>query len=355
MFDSKVRIMMIKSVLTIGLFSLTLVAPSFAASGDGSSQVTATMIEIDGTKLSFADIEKQKPGVFFHALNTLYQGEQTALKDFVDDFILDEQAKKEGLTVDQLLEKHVNSTIEKDPPEEALKVFYEGVDTSQPYSAVRDQIVQSIRARRTAKAKAAYMDSLRKDAKVSIRLAPPRAQVNLKDTPVRGPETAKVVLVEYADFECPYCQQVQPTLSKLEKAYEGKLAFAYKDVPLPMHSHAEKAAEASHCAAAQGKYWEYHDQLYSSRQLDVSALKEQARTLKLDGDAFDKCLDSGETAAGVKASLAEGQRLGIEGTPSFFMNGRFFSGGLTFEQLSAMIDEELKTAEGQTKTVASNE
>ena len=143
--------MMIKSVLTIGFFSLTLVAPSFAASSDTSSQANATMIEIDGTKLSFADIEKQKPGVFFHAVNTFYQGEQSALKDFVDDFILDEQAKKEGLTVDQLLEKHVNSTIEKDPPEEALKVFYEGVDTTQPYSAVRDQIVQSIRARRTAK------------------------------------------------------------------------------------------------------------------------------------------------------------------------------------------------------------
>jgi protein-disulfide isomerase len=346
---------MIKSVLTIGLFSLTLVVPTFAASSDTTSQTNATMIEIDGTKLSFSDIERQKPGAFFHAVNTFYQGEQSALKDFVDDFILEEQAKKEGLTVDQLLEKHVNSTIDKDPPEDALKVFYEGVDTAQPYSAVRDQIIQSIRTRRIAKAKTAYMDSLRKDAKVSIRLTPPRAALSLKDTPVRGPEAAKVVLVEYADFECPYCQQIQPTLTKLEKAYEGKLAFAYKDVPLPMHSHAEKAAEASHCAQEQGKYWEYHDQLYSSRQLDIAALKEQARNLKLDGDAFDKCLDSGSKALGVKATLNEGQRLGIEGTPSFFMNGRFFSGGLSFEQLSAMIDEELKAAEATTKTVASNE
>jgi protein-disulfide isomerase len=347
--------MMIKSVLTIGLFSLTLVGPTFAASSDTANQANATMIEIDGTKLSFADIEKQKPGAFFHAVNTFYPGEQSALKDFVDDFILEQQAKKEGLTVDQLLEKHVNSTIDKDPPEDALKVFYEGIDTTQPYSAIKDQIIQSIRTRRIAKAKTAYMDTLRKDAKVSVRLTPPRAAVNLKDTPVRGPEAAKVVLVEYADFECPYCQQIQPTLTKLEKAYEGRLAFAYKDVPLPMHPHAEKAAEASHCAAEQGKYWEYHDQLYSSRQLDISALKEQARNMKLDGDAFDKCLDSGEKAPGVKASLAEGQRLGIDGTPSFFMNGRFFSGGLSFEQLSAMIDEELKAAEATTKTVASNE
>ena len=122
-----------------------------------------------------------------------------------------------------------------------------------------------------------------------------------------------------------------------------------------MHSHAEKAAEAAHCAGAQGKYWEYHDLLYSSRQLEIPQLKDQAKELKLDSAAFDKCLDSGVKAAEVHTSLAEGQRLGIEGTPSFFMNGRFFSGGLTFEQMSAMVEEELKIAAAQTKTVASNE
>lgn len=188
------------------------------------------------------------------------------------------------------------------------------------------------------------MDSIRKSAKVAVHLTPPRAEITLKETPVRGPEDAKVTLVEYADFECPYCQQVQPVLEKLEAEYKGRLAFAYKDVPLPMHSHAQKAAEASHCAGEQGKYWEYHDRLYLTRQLELGELKEHARTLKLDGEKFDKCLDTAKYMDQVRKSLAEGQRLGIEGTPSFFMNGRFFSGGLTLDQLKAMVDEEMNIA-----------
>jgi protein-disulfide isomerase len=334
---------MIKFALTLGLISSTLCTPSFAeASADASSANGAVMIEIDGRKLTFTDVEKERPGVFFHAINTFYQGEQKALEQFVDDYLLDQQAKKENLTVDQLLDLHVNNAIDKkEPSEEALKVYYEGVDTPQTYEAVRDQIVASIMQRRLAKVKNSYMESLRKNSKVALHLTPPRAQISLKDTAVRGPENAKVVLVEYADFECPYCQQVQPVLEKLEAEYKGRMAFAYKDVPLPMHSHAQKAAEAAHCAGEQGKYWEYHDKLYLSRQLEVTDLKEHARTLKLDGGQFDKCLDTGKYLNQVRTSLAEGQRLGIEGTPSFFMNGRFFSGGLTFDQLKAMVEEEM--------------
>ncbi len=335
---------MIKFALTLGLISSTLCIPSFAeGSADASS--AGVMIEINGRKLTFADVEKERPGVFFHPINTFYQGEQKALEQFVDDYLLDQQAKTENLTVDQLLDLHVNNAYDKkEPSEEALKVYYEGVDTPQSYEAVRDQIVASIMQRRMAKVKNAYMESIRKNAKVALHLTPPRAQINLKDTPVRGPEDAKVVLVEYADFECPYCQQVQPVLEKLETEYKGRLAFAYKDVPLPMHSHAEKAAEAAHCAGEQGKYWEYHDKLYMSRQLEVSDLKEHAKTLKLDTEQFNKCLDTGKYLSQVRTTLAEGQRLGIEGTPSFFMNGRFFSGGLTFDQLKAMVDEEMTAA-----------
>ena len=342
---------MIKFALALGLVSSSLCVPSFAEGNDTSAANAAVMIEINGKKLTFNEIEKERPGVFFHAVNTFYQGEQKALDQFVEDYLLDEQAKKEGLTVDQLFDLHVNKTIDtKEPPEEALHLFYEGVDTQQPYEAVRDQIIASIKQRRIAKARAAYIESVKKNAKIAIHLAPPRAQIDLKGSDIRGPQDAKVTLVEYADFECPYCQQIQPTLEKLETEYKGRLAFVYKDVPLPMHSHAQKAAEASHCAGEQGKYWEYHDRLYLTRRLEIADLKEHARTLKLDGEAFDKCLDTGKYFDQVRNSLNEGQRLGIEGTPSFFMNGAFFSGGLAYDQLKSMVDQEL--AAGAPKEVA---
>jgi protein-disulfide isomerase len=150
------------------------------------------------------------------------------------------------------------------------------------------------------------------------------------------------MLVEYADYECPYCQQVQPTLDRLESEFKGKIAFAYKDLPLPMHPHAQKAAEATQCAGMQGKYWEYHDLLLKTKGLDLPQLKSAASQLGLESARFDKCLDSGERAEAVKGTLDEAQKLGLQGTPSFFLNGRYFSGIMTYDQMRQMMEEELR-------------
>jgi protein-disulfide isomerase len=109
-----------------------------------------------------------------------------------------------------------------------------------------------------------------------------------------------------------------------------------------MHPHAEKAAEAALCAGAQGKYWEYHDRLFKVKELEVPQLKESAAALQLDTKAFDECLDSGKQAAAIKTQAAEGQALQIQGTPSFLINGRFFSGGLSYEDFQRIVEEELK-------------
>jgi protein-disulfide isomerase len=203
-----------------------------------------------------------------------------------------------------------------------------------------------------AKAKTAYVQSLRSQAPITLRLAPPRAPISMKDVAVRGVANPQVTLLEFADYECPYCQQVQPILAKIEAEFNGKVGFAYKDFPLPMHPDAQKAAEASHCAGAQGKYWEYHDLLFTSKQLDPAALKNHARDLKLDTKAFDTCLDTGEMAGVVKDQGSEAEALGISGTPSFFVNGRAVSGALTYEKLHAVIGEELSAVSGQTTTAS---
>jgi protein-disulfide isomerase len=155
-------------------------------------------------------------------------------------------------------------------------------------------------------------------------------------------------MVEFADYECPYCQQIQPTLDKLEAEFKGKIRFAYKDMPLPMHPNAPKAAEAAHCAEAQGKYWEFHDLLAQNKQLALPALKENARTLKLDTAAFDKCLDSGEKAPIIKVHQSEAQALGVQGTPTFVINGRFINGTPDYDGLRKILEEEI----GEATTVA---
>ena len=317
-------------------FSITAAGLNTDVSGNNGA-----VVQINGTKLSIADLEQKDPAILFQARNSFYEAERKAIDQFTDQYLLEQQAKKENLTVAQLLDKHVTSTIAKDPSEETLHVYYEGVDTTEPYEAIRGKIIEAIRTRRIQRAKTAYLQSLRSQANVAVLLAAPRADISLKDTPVRGTSTARVTVVEYADYECPYCQQIQPALDKLQQQYKDQIAFVYKDYPLPMHPNAEKAAEAAHCANMQGKYWEYHDELFAKKQLEVPALKQLARDLKLDGTAFDKCLDSGQTSASIQKSSNEAQVLGLQGTPTFFINGRTFNGALSYEKLREVVDEEL--------------
>ena len=329
------------SYVIAGAFTLALSLFSAETNVGPRPGESVVMLEIDGKKITMADIEKKNPTAFFQARNNFHEAQKKVVEEFVEGYLMEEQAKKEGLTGEQMFEKHVVAKLPKEPSEEALRVYFEGVETKDSFETIRPKIVDALRSRRLSKLKAEYIKSVRDNSKILMRVGPPRADISLKNTPMRGPANAAIVMVEYADYECPYCQQIQPVIEQLEKEYAGKLAFAYKDMPLPMHANAPKAAEATHCAEAQGKYWEMHDHISKTKMLDMASLKDAARTLKLDIQAYNKCLDSGEKAGIVKDMAAEAAALGVQGTPTFVVNGRYFSGTPDYAQLKAVIDEEL--------------
>ncbi len=312
---------------------------------DAPLQPRTVIAKVNGLDVTLADLQQKRADTLFQAKNAYYKAERKALDEVIDEDLLKDQARREKVTVDRLLDRHVKSTLPPDPSDEALRVYYEGVDTTQPYEAVKHDILEHIREHRLELARANYLKLLRSQAQVIVSLPPPRVGIDLTDTPILGPSTSRVTVIEFADYECPYCQQVTPELERLQAEYKGRLAFAYKDSPLPMHSHAEKAAEAAHCAGAQGKYWEYHDLLFSSKQLDIADLKADARKLNLDGAVFDKCLDSGEQARLVAKQLTEAQKLSLSGTPTFFINGRFLSGAVTYSTLREVVEQELSSGE----------
>lgn len=326
--------------LGLGLSAALMVLGSGRALAQNDANVVA---EVGGEKLTAADLEREESAKLLQAQYVFYQAQSKALEDLVEKKLLEQKAKSENLTVDQLIDRDIKSQV-KDPTEDQMKVYYEGLGTDQPYEAVRGKILDKIRQVRTDRARAAYLADLRSQAHVIIALAPPTANVNMQNSNTRGSKDAPVMVVEFADYECPYCQKVAPDIKKLEGDYGSKIAITYKDFPLPMHSHAEKAAEAVRCAGKQGKFWEFHDALFSSKQLDVDQLKAEARTLSLDGAQFDKCLDSGDTAAAVGQDRQEGVQLGLSGTPSFFINGHFYSGALDYNSLHRIIDQQLAQA-----------
>ncbi|RMD58560.1 DsbA family protein [Candidatus Woesearchaeota archaeon] len=173
-----------------------------------------------------------------------------------------------------------------------------------------------------------------------------RLEVSSDNDPVKGSEDALIEIVEFSDFECPFCARFfEQTLPLLEENYikTGKVKLVYRDFPLGFHKNAQKAAEAAECANEQGKFWEYHDKIFSNQQsLDIASLKQYAKDVGLDALKFDSCLDSGRMSEEVRADSRDGAGYGVTGTPTFFINGIKLVGAQPYEAFKQVIEQELE-------------
>jgi protein-disulfide isomerase len=328
--------------MLVGLV-LGLSVTAFADQAGPDQRGSAVVAEINGHQLTQADLEQKQAGKLLQARYDFYQTQRAALEQLIDGQLLEMQAQREGLSVEQLIQRDIISHV-KDLTEDQIQVFHEGMKTNEPLEATREKIVATIRQIRLTKARDAYLQSLREQATVRIALTPPKTVVAVDEAPRRGPQDASVLIVEFADYECPYCQRSVADLKKIQAEFPGKVTLAFKDFPLPMHRSAQKAAEAAGCAGRQGKFWDFHDTMFANAQkLEPLHLKEYARTLKLDVASFDQCLDAGEQAEAVRKDLAQAQRLGLTGTPSFFINGHFLSGAVQYSTLREIVEQQLAT------------
>jgi len=279
-------------------------------------------------------------------LQQRYQMRKEALDALVSQKVVEAKAKTLGVPAQDLLKKEVMDKI-ADPSEAELKQVYDqakaGGQQLPPFDQVKGEIVRFMKNQKLQPALAAYYETLKKEAKVEVLLPayePPKIEVDATG-PAKGPEKAKVTIVEFSDFQCPFCVRAEATVKEVLATYGDKIRLVYKDYPLPNHPLAPKAAEAAHCAADQKKYWEMHERLFSTGRLEPAELKQHAKDLGLDAAAFDKCLDSGEKAKMVEANKKAGTDAGVNGTPAFFINGRLLSGAQPFSEFKRLIDLEL--------------
>ncbi|MGA3088420.1 MAG: thioredoxin domain-containing protein [Terriglobales bacterium] len=327
--------------LVLGAFSI----PAFA---QNDSSVVA---EIAGRKVTTEELEQKQGGKLLQARYKYYLAERDALDQFIDDQLLEMQAKREGVTLDELYKRHVAINV-PEPTEDQLRFYYEGVQTEESFESARPNIIETVRQIRTKKARDAYIAELRGQYGVVVELSQPSARVEVGSDPRLGPDKAPVQIVEFADYECPYCQKVNEDLIRLREQFGDQVSIVYKDFPLPMHPLAPKAAEAARCAGVQGKFWEFHDSLFQTKKLQVSDLKQEAVALKLDPTRFNQCLEGGEQIAPVKKDSQEGQRIGLQGTPSFFINGHFMSGAIGYGKLRETVLDELNAMTAARKQTA---
>jgi protein-disulfide isomerase len=305
----------------------------------GGQAITAGDLD-DAVKKDLKQLEQQYQ-------ERVYEIRRQALDSMIKKRLVEAKAKAAGTTPEELVQKEVVGKI-PEPSDAEVQALYErakaGGQQLPPLDQVKPDISRFIKQQKAQGALAEYYDNLKKDAKVEMLLPPyeaPKVEV-AADGPAKGPQGAPVTIVEFSDFQCPYCVRAEQTVKDLLAAYPEKIRLVYRDFPLPFHQDAQKAAEASHCAQDQGKYWEMHDKLFASQaKLAVSDLKGYARELGLDGAQFDKCLESGEKAKVVDAHRKAGDDAGVSGTPAFFINGRPLSGAQPLEAFKPIVDQEL--------------
>jgi protein-disulfide isomerase len=276
-----------------------------------------------------------------------YQVKRKALDELINQKLVEAEAKKKGIPAEKLLAQEVDAKV-PEPTDGEVESYYlaQQPRLNQPLEDVEPRLRQQLKQAKVQLARQNYLAEVRKQAGVVVHLAPVKVAVTADPSRLKGDANAPVTIVEFSDFQCPFCKQATPTLAEVLRKYEGKVRLSYRDFPLrQIHPQAQKAAEAARCAAEQGKFWEYHDLLFADQaKLDVQSLTEHARSLKLSGQPFEQCLASGRYTAAVGKDLEEGRQAGVSGTPAFFINGTVLSGALSLDSFTRVIDEELARA-----------
>jgi protein-disulfide isomerase len=280
----------------------------------------------------------------------IYDLKRQRLDALINEKLLAKESAKRKLTVPALLDAEVTAKVGL-ITEQEIEKFYQANKTQikGEQTQVREQIRAFLQNQKLAAKREEFLKSLRAQAKVVVNLkAPPiqRIEVSVQGAPFKGGEKAAVTIVEFSDFHCPFCQRVVPTLAQLESRYGEKIKLVFRDFPIEnLHPGATKAHEAARCATEQGKFWPYHDKLFAGPpRSSPEDFKGLAKEVGLDAVTFETCLGSGKYQAAIKQDIEEGSRVGVGGTPAFFINGRLITGAQPFEAFTRVIDDELARA-----------
>jgi protein-disulfide isomerase len=303
--------------------------------GELSSAASAELERLELSKIQFeVNYERSRHQVL-----------ERTLQRIVEEKLLNAEAAKRGITSDQLIAAEVDKNV-KDPTDQEANTFYEANKANIRASKEQalPQIRQYLKQQDQAKLRSELIERLKTANGVSYSIDPMRSVIESAGYPSRGPANAAVTIVEFSDFQCGYCKNVSSTLQKLMQDFSADVRVVYRQFPLnEIHPAAQKAAEASLCAADQGKFWEMHDLMFREQAtIGVADLKAKAMRLSLNTATFDACLDSARHADKILYDLQAGARVGVSGTPALFINGRFYSGARPYEELAATVKDELQ-------------
>ncbi len=345
---------LILSIMSASLWALPLLAAVLlviSVSAPRAVSASAESIaEVNGEAITSEQVQKALGARLATLERQIYDLKRQKVEAMIDERLLEAEAAKRGVTVEALLDAEVKSKAGAASDAEVSAFYAASKSRLKGNEAeLNERIRAHLQNQKMLERRAALIRSLRSQAQIVVNLKEPptfRAEVAIDGAPFQGSIDAPVTIVEFSDFQCPFCKRVLPTLTELRSRYAGKVRLVFRDFPLDsIHPLARKAAEAARCAKDQNKFWEYHDLLFDNApKLSAERLTLYARQAGLNVPLFERCLSSGTHTAGVQKDVDEGIGLGVTGTPGFFINGRQLSGAQPLESFVQVIDEELQRA-----------
>ena len=301
------------------------------------NNITITRDEMEkGLRADIYKLEKQ-----------IYDLKFGKVKALLIEKLIKADPKSKGISNDEYLEKHIASKIEVSDKEVESFIKEKNIPKKHINPQIKVKIKEHLKTQKNQEAIENWLAEKTGSKAVEIYLNKPNAprfKINTAGSPSLGPDDAKVTIVEFSDFQCPFCAKGAEIVEKLKKKYSGKVKFVFKHFPLPFHKQAEKAAVASMCVHEQNatRFWKMHDAMFADQsKLAESDLIATAKKLGSDEKKFTECLKTNKYLGKVKSDFAEGKELGIDSTPTFYVNGIIVNGAQPIEVFSELIDAEL--------------
>jgi protein-disulfide isomerase len=331
-------------ILVLGACSTSAQQARQPASGD----VVATVGAVSITLEQVDEKALQEPASGFGSLKlsqALYEARRAAADEIIGNVLLDQEARRRGIERAALVRQEITSNAAA-VTDADVAAWYQS-NPQRVQGATLDQVRAPIKSmlteERVQNVRDAYLNTLKAKTPVRVMLDPPRSTVRAATSPAKGPTDAPIELIEFADFQCPFCLAASPTVKRVLDTYGNRIRFVYRNFPLQNHPDARPAAEAAQCANEQGQFWAYHDRLFAvPGKLSDADLKQTAVDLGLDPARFNTCVDQHQYKSVVEADAQAGADAGVSGTPAFFINGRLLSGAQPYDAFKRVIDEELE-------------
>lgn len=339
------------SLIVLCLFILTAACsqgtskPSYLFKAAVKEGVAAKAGEVEVTNAELMNgIESE---VFEHE-SKAFEVKFNKLRSILLEKLVEKDPRKKGISSDEFLSKYIAKDVNISEKEIEAFIKDQNIPAEHLNPQVREKIKNYLEIERKKEAVDLWLADQTKKSPVEVYIPKPRRPtfpLEVGSAPFAGDKDAKVVIVEFSDFQCPFCAKGADLLKKIKEKYGKKVKVAFKQFPLPFHNHAEKASVASLCANEQSSehFWKMHDEMFANQEtaLDPEGLKKTAKKIGLKIEAFDKCLADNKFLSQVKADIEEGKKIGVKSTPTFFVNGQLVNGAQPMEVFAEIIDEEL--------------